>query len=1691
MRRNRAVAVACTLSLTLTLASALAAQALASGITNSGDDLRTGWYPNQPSLTPQLVSGGTFGQLWSTNVEGQVYAQPLLSNGTLLVATEANKVYGLNPTTGAQLWTKSLGTPWNPADLSCADLTPSIGVTATPVIDTTTNTAYLTHKTYVSGTSGPARWYMDAIDMGSGAEKTGFPVELSGAAQNASSRTFNPTNQMQRPGLLLMEGAVYAAFGSHCDFSPWQGWVFGVSTAGQVKARWVDNATETGAGIWQSGAGLTSDGAGTLLLSTGNGGAPATPTPGNTPPANLGESIVRLRVQADGTLKATDFFAPFDAPSLDTWDADFASGGVTGLPSEYFGTAALPHLAVAVGKQGYVYLLNRDNLGGIGQGPSGSDNVVQRIGPYGGVWSRPGVWPGDGGWVYIPTASGGNSAGGSAGNLRVYSYGLSGTGAPTLSLRATSTDAWGFGTSAPVITSDGTTSGSALVWVVWMGNGTGTGAQLRAYDPLPVEGKPVLRYSAPVGTAAKFATPGVGAGRLYVGTRDGHVLAFGSPVTPPLTGSTLAFGATILGHSSQKTLTLTATESLTLSSLSSSSSQFTLGTASPGLPATLAAGQTISVPVTFAPTQTGIVAGTITATTSTGKTVTFAVSGTGESASAQLEVTPSLVSFGGTTVGGHLTSTVTFRNVGGAALTINKVNLPAAPFSATGAPTAGATIAAGGSLTVTVEFSPTQLGTFNDSIGLETTGGNKAVGLSGTAGTAGVLKVESEANEYGSVQVGNTLSKSFKLTNTGGTNITITKSKPPIGGAFAASTSLSEGTTILPGETLTETVAFAPTGPGYASGVWQITGDDTTGLHQVQFSGTSTVPPPTTATWSHNGTAAISGTTLSLTGTASNSAGSGFFTKPLDTHHLIVTFDSTIGGGTGADGQALVLGDPSRGALPSSLGVKGGGLGFSGIPGIAVALDTYKNAVNPSNNFVGISDGPTSSTSQDTLHWLATSPNVPALRATRHIKVEVLNGRVMMWVEGTQVLSQVVTLPASAYLGFSGGSGGLTDNHQVSNLKIEGDAPPSQTPATLKITNAVSAPTGAPQLSAQMTFTGSCPSSFTTVGIGNGGSVTPTLTNAVAGSPCTVSETAPAPAGGTWTTTASVNGGPEVTLTASNGQLTVPSFALAGGANTIAFKNSWSGPSSTSAVPDPTAGGWQLNGSSTIAGSELVLTPATNNQAGSAFWPQQIDPRNATIEYDASITAGTGADGLALVIADASRGATPTALGVGGGGLGFSGIPGLAVALDEYKNAVNPSNNFTGVSDGPIATASNELHWLGTANLASALQGATHHVKVVTSNGTTLTVSIDGTQVLTQAVTLPTSAYLGFSAGTGGLNNRHAVAHLVVSSGAPPPPPGATLKITNAVQAPSGSTQASATFAFSGSCPSSFTTAALANGGSATPTLTGAVEGSSCTISEPVPAAPTGAKWTVSAVVNGGAPQTLTVSNGTASLPAFALRGGENTVAFTNTYTPASSTVLPDPAAGGWQFNGTAKLSGSSLVLTEATKFAAGSAFWPQAIDPRALRIEYEASIGGGSGADGMALVFGDAAKGAKPTSLGVVGGGLGFSGIPGLAVALDEYKNAVNPSNDFTGVSDGPIATASNELHWLGTANLLVPLQEATHRVTVTTTSTSITVAIDGTTVLTQAATLPASAYLGFSAGTGGLTNRHAVANVVVSATA
>jgi iron transport multicopper oxidase len=638
--------------------------------------------------------------------------------------------------------------------------------------------------------------------------------------------------------LLLMNGVVYAGFGSHCDTTPFEGWVFGVSTAGHVTARWVSVTSPNGGGIWQSGVGLASDGAGSILLATGNGGAPAAPAPGSSPPASCGECVIRLRVQPNGSLGPVDFFAPFDAAQLDQFDADFGSGGVVGLPDQYFGTSALPHLALAAGKQGYVYLLNRDDLGGFDQGPGGGDGVVERVGPNGGVWGRPGVWPGDGGYVYIATSSGQ----GGGGLFDVYKYGLSGTGEPSLSLAGNASDVFGWGSGSPVITSDGTTSGSAVVWIIWSANRQGSGGQLRAYDPVPSGGQLRLLYSAAIGNATNYSTPGVGAGRVYVGTRDGAVLAFGSPVTQPLSGSSLTFPRTTVGSSSApQTLTLTATRSLTISHFTSSSSLFTTGTPSRALPATLSAGQRISVPVTFTPTDWGVAGGQLTAATDAGD-VSFSMTGTGQLAVGQLMGNPSILSLGGAAVGGHLSGTVTFSNIGATAVTVGAVRLPGAPFSATGVPAAGDAIAPGASVTIGVSFDPTTVGSFRDAIGLDDTrGGQTTIGLSASAAAPGQLRFSAGTLDFGATALGTSATRKFTITNVGGTAVTITRSKPPFGGAFAATTTLPEGETIAPGQTLGETVQFTPSSVGPAAGIWQINSDGA-GAHEVELTGTGIIP---------------------------------------------------------------------------------------------------------------------------------------------------------------------------------------------------------------------------------------------------------------------------------------------------------------------------------------------------------------------------------------------------------------------------------------------------------------------------------------------------------------------------------------------------------------------------------------------------------------------------------------------------------------------------------------------------------------------------------------------------------------------------------------------------------------------------------------------------------------------------------
>jgi len=518
-------------------------------VTNAADPARTGWYSDEASLTPALVSGANFATRFETVLTGSVYVQPLVANNTLFVVTEQNWAARLDPETGRVQWSRQLEVPWNPADIGCNDLTPWVGTTGTPAIDVSTNTAYFFSKTYASGTSGAAAWDAHAIDIITGNERPGFPVRIHGTATNNPQQLFDPTQQMQRPGVLLMNGVFYGGFGSHCDIPPWQGWVVGVSVSGQIKVMWDDRSGSdpAGGGIWQSGGGLVSDGPGSIIFASGNGGDPGSPIPGNTPPADLADCVVRLQVQGDGTLTATDFFAPYDAATnLEPNDIDLGSATPVALPSAYFGTATFPRLIAMIGKQGYLYVMNRDSFGGCQEGPGNTDNVINRIGLIGGVWSRPAVWPGDGGYLYFPTESPGNTANEPGYWFFAMKYGLDGGGKPTFTTAGRSSDTFGFGSGAPVVTSNGTASGTALVWAEFDQGASGTNAQLRAYDPIPQSSTMPLRFSTGIGTSSKFASPGIAYGRVYVGNRDGHVLSFGPPLIQLTVDKSKATGSVTL-----------------------------------------------------------------------------------------------------------------------------------------------------------------------------------------------------------------------------------------------------------------------------------------------------------------------------------------------------------------------------------------------------------------------------------------------------------------------------------------------------------------------------------------------------------------------------------------------------------------------------------------------------------------------------------------------------------------------------------------------------------------------------------------------------------------------------------------------------------------------------------------------------------------------------------------------------------------------------------------------------------------------------------------------------------------------------------------------------------------------------------------------------------------------------------------
>ncbi|WP_285488891.1 choice-of-anchor D domain-containing protein [Amycolatopsis taiwanensis] len=801
---------------------ALVTPAHADEVTAAHNSLRTGWDDAEPGLAPSQVGATDFGQLFSATVDGQVYAQPVVADGVVVTATENNKVYGLDAVTGAQKWKVNLGPAWPVSTVNCGDLTPTIGVTATPVYDPSTGTVYLTSKVNDGPDPQHPHWYLHALNAATGAERDGFPTTIKGAPTNNPGVPFNPMTAMQRPGLLLLDGVVYAGFASHCDYTPYVGYVVGVNAStGKQTTMW---ATEAGlsdeGGIWQSGSGLVSDGPGRIIFATGNGVAPA-PGPGDAPPQTLGESVVRLAVNDDGSLSAQSFFSPHDNTALNQDDADLGSGGPMALPPS-FGTTAHPHLVVEVGKDGRIYLLDADHLGGAAQGPTGGDAVVGMTGPFEGVWGRPGFWGGDGGYVYVV---------GNSGPLRALKYSSQG---PSLTQVGMSAEKFGYTSGSPVITSSGTTSGSALVWVVYSTGPTGAGAQLRAYDPVPVNGVLKMRYSAPIGTAVKFAVPATDGGRVYVGTRDGKVLGFGRPTTAVLATKPYDFGSAAVGDTASANVVVTANRDLTVNSVTADAPF----AATLSAPATLTKGQTLSVPVTFSPATWGGATGSLTFGTSAGS-ASLDLHGFGTQPG--LGASPPSLDFGQVRTGAAKELSVGIVNTGTTPETISGATAPSGSFTATNLPSAGTVIQPGATMTVTVTYQPTNgtdTGVSESSeIAVTSDQGSVTVPLNGIALTGQPeLALEPTVLDFHTVLPGQSVTKSFTVANTGTVPLTITKAKAPAG-VFTSSSPLAEGQVIPPGDELQVPVTFTPTDAYPATLTYEVTGNDGVGAQYVTLNG--------------------------------------------------------------------------------------------------------------------------------------------------------------------------------------------------------------------------------------------------------------------------------------------------------------------------------------------------------------------------------------------------------------------------------------------------------------------------------------------------------------------------------------------------------------------------------------------------------------------------------------------------------------------------------------------------------------------------------------------------------------------------------------------------------------------------------------------------------------------------------------
>ena len=508
-----------------TAISRVVATAFPGMYTNHNDNSRTGQNLNEVVLTTGNVNPTQFGKLFSYPVDGYIYAQPLYvpdlvipgqgTHNVIFVATEHDSVYAFdaNNSPSTPLWHVSFIDPGSgittvpsadvdsPGCQSAAAIGVEVGITGTPVIDPASNQLFVVVRTKENGNYVQR---LHVLDITTGNEVSGSPVVIQASvpgigegSYGSGTVAFDNLLQNSRPGILLMNGVVYIVFSSLCDKNPYHGWVLGYdeNTLAQVS---VLNTSPNGsaAGIWQSGNGIVGEAStGYIYFATGNGWFDA-----NSGGLDYGDSVMKLSTTGNA-LSVVDYFTPHNQDTLDVQDLDMGSGGCLLFPDQ---PTPPIHLLTCVGKEGNVYLLNRDNMGHFN--PSGDTQVLESL-MIGMAWSSPAYWLNQ---TYFWGQTDVIKA------YRLYD-GLFSATPVSLGTKNSQNPP-----PTPTVSANGATNG--VVWaVLTSASKTGGAAILHAYDAANVS-RQIFSSSTnsanTAGPAVKFVVPTLADGMVFLGTQS-------------------------------------------------------------------------------------------------------------------------------------------------------------------------------------------------------------------------------------------------------------------------------------------------------------------------------------------------------------------------------------------------------------------------------------------------------------------------------------------------------------------------------------------------------------------------------------------------------------------------------------------------------------------------------------------------------------------------------------------------------------------------------------------------------------------------------------------------------------------------------------------------------------------------------------------------------------------------------------------------------------------------------------------------------------------------------------------------------------------------------------------------------------------------------------------------------------------